>query len=41
VGAVVTDSPGNGPSVTGVQVGTRAPVSLNVSYNFCVAGCGC
>jgi hypothetical protein len=40
-GAVVTKSPGNGPSVVGVQGGTRAPATLGASFNVHVPGTGC
>jgi hypothetical protein len=40
-GSAITKSPGSGPAVVGVSVGSRIPVAASASYNFCLRNCGC
>jgi RHS repeat-associated protein len=38
-GSTVTKSPGSGPPVVGPSVGSRNPVSISVSHNWCLVNC--
>jgi hypothetical protein len=41
LGSTVTKSPGSGPPVVGLSVGTKVPVSGSAGYSFCLRHCGC
>jgi len=41
LGSTVTKSPGSGPPVVGVSVGSRIPVSVAAAFGLCIYHCGC
>jgi RHS repeat-associated protein len=41
LGSNVTKSPGSGPPVVGLTIGTKVPVSASAGYSFCLGHCGC
>jgi RHS repeat-associated protein len=41
LGSTATYSPGSGPTVFGLSVGSRSVYSGNISYNVCLINCGC
>jgi RHS repeat-associated protein len=40
-GPILTKSPGSGPSVPGIAVGTHTPIAVSAGHSWCVHNCGC
>jgi RHS repeat-associated protein len=40
-GPILTKSPGSGPAVPGIAVGTHTPIAVSAGHSWCVHNCGC